>query len=280
MISIIIPTYNRNDLLSKCLDCLKSENQQINKYTYEVIVTDDSQENIARDLIENHFNWVNWLEGPKRGPAANRNNGASKAIGEWLLFIDDDCLPDKMIIQEYTNSIRNNNKVLVFEGLIKSNGFQRRFDEECPINITGGYLWSCNFMIEKNLFFEKLGGFDDKFPYAAMEDVDMHYRLNKLGTTIIFLPQALVVHPWRIQKNLFRTNLNRFKSTLYFLDKHPEKNSEINSFFYIKVVYMDLLKNGLLKIPKYGFKGFTSIFVKSSMSLFFSIYLIFRNNIK
>ena len=276
MISIVIPTYNRNDLLVKCLDCLSPSIQDHDGNKYEVIVTDDSKENIAKELIIGKFNWVKWVAGPKQGPAANRNNGASKATGEWILFIDDDCLPDKNIVKEYIRSIGLYKETCVFEGRTGPDRPQRRFDEECPSNETGGYLWSCNFMINKELFFSTLNKFDENFPYAAMEDVDLCYRLKKMGTNIIFLPGASVIHPWRRQTKTFRTTLNRYKSYLYLLDKHPEKLAEINFYSLLRVFYNISVKQGILKLTVYKFRGFSSLMTRSFMSAVFSLYLVFR----
>ena len=61
----------------------------------EVIVSDDSKQCIAKELIQEKYSWVKWIEGPKKGPAANRNNGAKYATGDWFIFIDDDCEPQK-----------------------------------------------------------------------------------------------------------------------------------------------------------------------------------------
>lgn len=276
MISIIIPTYNRNDLLVKCLECLNPTIQDCGENKYEVIVTDDSKENIAKDLIFEKFNWVNWAAGPKQGPAANRNSGASKATGDWILFIDDDCLPDKDIVKEYSRSIALYKGTLVFEGRTGPDRPQRRFDEECPSNETGGYLWSCNFMINKETFFTDLKGFDENFPYAAMEDVDLCYRLKKLGIDIVFLPQASVIHPWRKQTKTFRATLHRYKSYLCLLDKHPEKSVEINVYSLLRVFYNISVKQGILKLTVYKFRGFSSLMTRSFMSAVFSLYLLFR----
>ena len=276
MISIVIPTFNRNDLLVKCLDCLSPSIQDHDGNKYEVIVTDDSKENIAKELIIEKFNWVNWVAGPKQGPAANRNNGASKAAGEWILFIDDDCLPDENIVKEYARSIDLYKETYVFEGRTGPDRPQRRFDEECPSNETGGYLWSCNFMINKELFFSTVNGFDENFPYAAMEDVDLCYRLKKLGINITFLPKASVIHPWRRQTKTFHTTLNRYKSYLYLLDKHPEKSAEIKFYSLLRAFYIISVKQGILKSLLYGFKGFSSLLTRYFISIVFSAYLLFR----
>jgi glycosyltransferase involved in cell wall biosynthesis len=94
LFSVIIPTYHRNDLLAKCLDCLAPGVQTLPADQYEVIVSDDGYESTAQEMIQQNYPWVKWVAGFRKGPAANRNNGAKYATGEWLAFTDDDCLPD------------------------------------------------------------------------------------------------------------------------------------------------------------------------------------------
>lgn len=273
MLSVIIPTCNRNDLLRKCLARLSPEVQTLVAEDYEVVVTDDGKERQAKQFIKENYNWVKWVEGPKKGPAANRNNGARNASGEWIIFIDDDCLPDKNILAEYRKAVLNDEKTLVFEGCIKADREQQSLAEESPINESGGYLWSCNFMISKKLFINQLQGFDEKFPYAAMEDVDLDYRLNKKGISRIFIKDAFVIHPWRLQKNMCTITLNRFESTLYFLKKHPEKKKDINSRYYLIAFYNAFVNNTLKNIFKYRFKGFFRKIVYDTLQLYFSLYM-------
>src|SRR5260221_10177556 len=107
LISVIIPTCNRNDLLGKCLEKLQYGIQNLSMDEYEVIVSDDGIGNAAKEFIATSFPWAKWVEGPKRGPAANRNNGAKHAEGEWLVFVDDDVIPDNLLLQNYLKSINN-----------------------------------------------------------------------------------------------------------------------------------------------------------------------------
>lgn len=278
MLSVIIPTYNRNDLLGKCLERLTSEFQNFDINGFEVIVTDDSKQNITRDFIQKNFSWVKWIVGPQQGPAANRNFGAKHANGEWLIFLDDDCLPDQNLLKNYQQGIETNPGIFVFEGCIKADREQQSFAEESPVNETGGFLWSCNFMISKKLFLTTLNGFDEHFPYAAMEDVELNYRLSKLNIFKIFLQKAVVVHPWRLQKNMWQITLNRFKSTLYFLKKYPEKKQEINSKYYLLAFYNSLVKNTLKNSIRFKFKGLFKKLIYDVLQLYFSIYtLIIRH---
>lgn len=184
---------------------------------YEVIVTDDSKEGTASKLIENNYPWVKWIAGPKKGPAANRNNGVKHAKGNWLIFTDDDCLPTAGWLKAYKTAIESNKQFKVFEGLTDTDKPKEKFNQQAPVNLKGGNLWSCNFAIEKN-FFEALGGFDEAFPYAVMEDTDFKNRILQ-ETGILFLPDAKVVHPWRTVKAF-----NSYKKWLvahkYYLKKN------------------------------------------------------------
>ena len=86
MVSVVILTCERTELLAKCLRPLA--------HAAEIIVSDDGQSSSSRQLISNLFPRVKWISGPHRGPAANRNRGAHQATGEWLAFPDDDSIPD------------------------------------------------------------------------------------------------------------------------------------------------------------------------------------------
>jgi GT2 family glycosyltransferase len=223
--SVVIPTYHRNDLLTKCLDCLAPGAQALSADEYEVIVTDDGSISTARELIRHRYPWVHWVAGPGTGPAANRNNGAGQAQGEWLVFTDDDCLPEPEFLSGYADAAKES-AAQVLEGKTLPAGTRTRVDMECPVNENGGYLWSCNIAIRKDLFFD-LGGFDLNFPGPAMEDTDLRTRLLKANKVIKFVPGALVLHPWRLKKGLAFWKLHS-RSRVYFANKHPEMADSIS----------------------------------------------------
>jgi len=192
--SVIIPTYHRNDLLAKCLDCLAPGVQTLPAEQYEVIVTDDGYESTAEEMIQQNYPWVKWVAGFRKGPAANRNNGAKYATGEWLAFTDDDCLPDSQWLEAYAEATKES--ALALEGSIHPLGNYDQELAECPINLTGGCFWSANIAIKKELF-EEVTGFDPNYPLAAHEDQDLKLRLEAI-TNILFVSNAMVFHPVRI----------------------------------------------------------------------------------
>lgn len=235
LISVIIPTYHRNDLLLKCLECLGPGRQvglEINghgeelvskaTFGYEVVVTDDGSVSTAKDLIQGNFPWARWVAGPRRGPAANRNNGASHAAGDWLVFIDDDCLPEPKLLLSYSEEIKKGGSKAL-EGSTEADRPQRRFDEVAPINISGGNFWSCNIAIEVDTF-RKIDGFDEGFPFAALEDVDFYMRVKEV-TEVPFVPGAKVIHPWRRMRP-FEGYRKWLVSNKYFFEKYSIKRDK------------------------------------------------------
>ena len=192
--SIIIPTRHRNDTLAACLDCLSPAKQTLASDLYEIVVTDDGSSSTAEAMLRERYPWVRWVAGPRRGPASNRNNGAHHATGEWLIFTDDDCLPDPGWLNAYAEAIRPDYRV--YEGKTSCPDGTGSVLEFAPVNEDGGWLWSCNMMFHRTVF-EKIGGFDESFPSAHMEDVDLRERLKAADIAFLFVPSALILHPAR-----------------------------------------------------------------------------------
>ena len=207
MISVIIPTYHRNDLLAKCLDCLAPGIQTLPPDQYEVIVTDDGSRFTAQQLVSDNYPWVRWTEGPRRGPAANRNHGAKLAKGQWLAFTDDDCLPSPGWLEAFAQSAKPGTEgASIYEGRTTCEAGITSPLYEAPVNLEGGNLWSCNFMISRSVF-EEIGGFDENFVMPAMEDIDFRERLEKAHKQIQFVSAAAIDHPPR--KKPSGTNLGK-----------------------------------------------------------------------
>ena len=279
--SVIIPTCHRNDLLAKCLDCLAPGQQsglQIAEekrnvethvpksghgilaedipnlwhYSYEVIVSDDGTQSTAEQMIREIYPWARWAAGPRRGPAANRNNGAKHAKGEWLVFTDDDCLPQTGWLEAFA---LHSEKYDLLEGRTSALGLPARGDDECPFNESGGYLWSCNFAIKREKF-ASLKGFDEAFPSPAMEDVELNTRVNKASLARLFVPTAQVLHPWRRRKG--RDFAKAYaKSVAHYVKLHPEQAPKF-ALRSVSITFLRTFKNRAVHAIKTGqFAGLT-----------------------
>lgn len=267
-ISVIIPTCNRPEMLSECLKKLTPGKQTLSFDKYEVIVTDDSNNNNTFEIIKNYFAWVKWIEGPKSGPATNRNNGVKYAKGNWVAFTDDDCIPDSGWLEAYYIAIKNYPEKMVFEGKTYADRPRSSYAEIAPINEDGGLMPSCNFLINKNLF-NYINGFDNSYLFS-FEDMDLTYRLKKSGQKIIFVKNASICHPWRTLNNtaLWKS----FKSETYgivnFTSKHPEVLKDFNSFHFIK--------QAIVKVFDFKILNKNSGMYYFIVWRYFDIYMFFR----
>lgn len=236
--SVVIPTYRRRQQLCQCLEGLAPYFNPSGKRppvgTIEVIVSDDAKDEELRLLLQQRYPWCCYTQGPSRGPAANRNHGARQARNDWLAFTDDDCLTQPGWIESFALTAAHYD---VMEGRTSAAGTRIRVDEECPINETGGYLWSCNFAIRRKCFFQ-LGGFNEHFPAAAMEDVELNRRINKAGLRRQFVASAEVRHPWRQRKgrHFLRAKAG---SIATYVALHPE----VAKAFATPVMLLNLLRS-------------------------------------
>lgn len=205
--SVVIPTCNRNDLLARCLERLGPGTQtgidlmdsspRGERMTYEVIVSDDGRKGSAEPMIRARFPWVRWVQGPRRGPAANRNCGARLARAPWIVFTDDDCVPEPGWLSAFVSALTQHPDAVVLEGCTTTGDRPPGPLEAAPENLVGRRLWSCNFAIRREVLLDQLAGFDEAFPFPHLEDVDLRWRIERAGMTYPFVPEAVVAHPPR-----------------------------------------------------------------------------------
>jgi GT2 family glycosyltransferase len=272
LFSIIIPTCNRLELLDLCLRRISPSEQKLASDLFEVIVSDDGDFQV-RKYVEEFYPWVIWVEGPKKGPASNRNHGASHAKGKYLVFTDDDCIPDKGWLQGYFDAIINMPAIQVFEGRTYVDEKRPGMGVMAPYNEEGGYLWSCNFLMEAGLF-KKLGGFNEKFPFAAMEDVELRTRLIKGGYSFHFVPEASVNHPWR-SKGGWKKLMDHQRSTFIYLKLHPDQSAIITSRYYVGKALRQMVKDTIPGVFKYKGKGLGSQLLEHIADLKMAFQLLF-----
>lgn len=222
-ISVIIPTCNRPKLLEICIKKIL-EAIKFSSISVEIIVTEDGTSSSTEFIAWLNNSGVVYLKGPSKGPASNRNNGSAHATGDWLLFIDDDCEPDLYIFSAYLKAIKNNSGCFVFEGCTQAPDKKLEALDYAPENNNGGNLWSCNFLIRKDIFMS-LRGFDENFRYAHMEDIDLCDRIKANNFKIVFCKEALVIHPWR--KLTSGVKLAKAQEMLYYYNYKNNRHTPI-----------------------------------------------------
>jgi len=245
-VTIVIPTKDRLDALRECLG-------RITPFVdahpeCEIFVSDDGDASATRAALAKQFPTVQVVQGPHCGPAANRNYGAKQGKGALIVFLDDDCIPETNIIEVYQSAARDNPSIDVFEGRITMQGKMSSFADTAPENETGGFLWSCNFAVRRTLF-DRLNGFDERYPFAAMEDVDLRLRIKTL-TSMKFLPDARVWHPVQ-RRTGWRTVKHGALSVLLYLHLHGREKTGNSAGSFLRSI-LRILYKGALRYSKEG----------------------------
>ena len=198
-ISVVIPTFNRPKLLTKCLNALVA--QSIPKSDFEVIVVSDGPDN------ETLLALMPWLKKKKlnlfydhtekKGPAAARNLGWLKAKAKLVAFTDDDCLPDKNWLAAFLSQYGDQSGPVAYTGQTRVPLPENPTDFELnTANLQYAEFITANCASSKTALIGT-GGFDERFKLAYREDSDLQFKLLSQDIPIIHIPEALVVHPVR-----------------------------------------------------------------------------------
>ena len=97
-LSIIIPLYNKEKYIERCLQSLL--NQGLSQNDYEIIIVDDGSKDSGVAAVNNYANKndlvnIKVIQQINQGPSAARNNGLLEAKGDYIYFLDADDLLSK-----------------------------------------------------------------------------------------------------------------------------------------------------------------------------------------
>ena len=204
-LSIVVPTYNRADLLLRLLSspALLGHSRDVLSEVLVVLVgRSDGRSRLLRELRVPYRLRV--LE-QVHGSAANaRNHGWQAARGRLVLFLDDDVLPDLQLIDEHVATHALHPGALVV-GRLLPDAAQRptpwhdyedsmrakTYAREDLIRHPLGLRYAGNFSISRRRL-EEVGGFDPQL--AGNQEIDLGYRLAARGVPFLFNPAAVASH--------------------------------------------------------------------------------------
>ena len=220
-VSVIVPTRNRKDSLLQLLKSLLE--QTLAPERYEIVVVSDGSTDGSREMIRalqtEHANLF-LVDGEKRGPAAARNAGARTARGTYLAFTDDDCIASRDWLERLVQAFELGSAVGVQGRTSTDRSACTPITEQMEIFSEVFYVPTCNAGYRREVF-ERVGGFDESFPFPHHEDTDLAWRVQKVGK-IEFASDVRVMHPPR------KTTISRRASGVRFLEsdfllftKHP-----------------------------------------------------------
>ena len=198
-ISVVVPVYNGGESFRQCLRSLSA----LNPPPMEVIVVADGDTDGSWQMAEEFGNKVIRLPTSSGGPARPRNIGALQAKGDYLFFVDADvCVrpetvsqvaemfhryPDlTALIGSYDDTPAAKNFLSQYKNLFHHYVHQKAQQEAST-------FWGACGAIRRKIFLE-MGGFDETYQRPSIEDIELGYRLKKVGHRIQLCKDIKVKH--------------------------------------------------------------------------------------
>lgn len=277
-LSIIIVNFgNTKNYTKKCLDSLENAVKKINT---EIIVVDNISHDGTLQMIKKDYPKVIYIRKEKaHGFGANNNFGIKVSIGRYVLFLNNDTeIIDKNIFSEMIEWMDKNPQVAVSSsGLLNSDkktiqasggGFPNLFRVIAWMTFLNNsyhhnlsyydkahnqdWVTGAFYMVRKEVL-DKVGDFDEDYD-AYVEEVDLSYRIKKLGYEICYLPDWKIVHYGGISYGSEKALIYEMKNLKLFYKKHypkwqlPVLNIIIKFGCLLRIIIFGLINPKLSKI--------------------------------
>ncbi|MCU7802752.1 MAG: glycosyltransferase family 2 protein [Candidatus Thiodiazotropha sp. (ex Lucinoma borealis)] len=188
MISVIIPTYKRKQMLVRALSSLEQQTYK----EIEIIVIDDDSDRSVEKIVNNINNThIRYLRSPNIGGAGARNVGIKEARGEFIAFLDDDdyyhC--DKLLLQ--LRQLKKTSTDVVLCGSYNLTTKKEQVlaeDHDIEFALRMGNPYQINLLVRSEVI--KVNKFDEDLPNG--QDWDILVRLIKAGVKLSYIAKPLV----------------------------------------------------------------------------------------
>lgn len=238
-LSVVIPTFNRVDILPRVLAALGT--QSLAPDQFEVIVVDDGSADGTATFLKSYrppYSFTIFAQA-NSGPAGARNRGVLAARAPLVLFIGDDTVPEAALLEVHRDAHRQapgrkisvlgyttwprGKRVTPFLHHINEFGLQFGYALiQDPESVPFNFFYTSNISLPRQALLD-IGLFDTSFPHAAWEDIELSYRLSQKGYVIVYRPRAVARHFHHITLASFRRRQEKSgRSAALFYRKHPE----------------------------------------------------------
>jgi GT2 family glycosyltransferase len=232
-LSVVIPTHSRAERLAVLLDSIEGAD--------EIVVVADGPTPAVEAVLTGRP--VRVVRHPaSRGPAAARNSGWRAATGALIAFVDDDC----RAAPGWLNALRAAaDGEAVVQGRVEPDPLEAAgigpFARTLHVHAAGPFFQTANILYPRALL-ERLGGFDEAYPYPAGEDTDLGWRAKEAGARVVFAADALVwhaVHP--MGPAALVRDARRWGSAVRIVKRHPALRAHFHRRVFWKPSHERLL---------------------------------------
>ncbi len=236
--SIIIPTFNRVEVLRRNLNLLATQTFD----DFEVIVVDDGSTDETPRLLREFEGKVKYpfktLSQKNSGQGVARNQAIEKAEGEILLFLGDDMLPLPNLLAQHAEFHQNHPeenfaclglvhwhpeiRITRFMRWLERSGVQFKFhDLEKDSKVDFWRFYTSNISLKRK--FLGTERFSEDMKGWGFEDAELGLRLEKKDLKLLFCPSAVVQHFHEISsESLQERQFAAGKNAAAFQKLHPE----------------------------------------------------------
>lgn len=215
LISVVVPTYNEEKNIAKCLKALST--QTLPRKDYELIVVDYKSKDETCEVARKYADKV--IQQKSKGVGGARNDGAKVAKGEIIATTDADVIVPRFWLERIKNSLSKPGVVAVYgpqepiEDSIKAKLFFKMMTWSGAVVQALGepYMGGPNSAFKRKIF-EKVGGYSS---LPMQDDVEIGFRVKKLGRIAYDMGNPVAVSARRFEKfGYLRTAWNWKKGDL------------------------------------------------------------------
>lgn len=242
-VSIIIPVYNAEKFLDKCIESLQNQTYKNLEFVFIDDGSKDHSVNILKKYAKNDKR-IKIIRQKNAGPGPARNNGMKQSTGDYLTFVDSDDTINPDYIEQLMTHIKDNDMILCGFQRVDSNGkvVGKKVPSEKLIDCfrlpaTVCKLYRSSIIKENNIEFppEKVG---EDVIFAAK----FYSKAEKL-TSIKYIGYNYLVNPASITQNIDESLTNILFQVTKEIDENYnlEKFGDLYLYFYLKSLIINLL---------------------------------------
>jgi len=226
-ITVQLCTYNRRALLGRVMAALFD--QDLDPDAFEIVLVDDGSNDGTYEEVIAKLRppcALHVVRQSNAGLAHGRNVGIARARGDIVMFTDDDVLATPGLLSAHLRFHQMHARCICRGGVINVESFGSLPAARYGLrNYSGAYFWTTNVSVPLALLLEA-GGFDERFREYGWEDLELGYRLRRMGVRSVLAKNALVYHhkpaPNPEQFESMRGQARaQARTALAFLAKHP-----------------------------------------------------------
>ncbi|MDD5556449.1 MAG: glycosyltransferase [bacterium] len=226
-VTVVVPVHNGERTIGDCIRSLLDLRPPPSGC--EIVVVDNRSRDGTAEVVRRFP--VRYLRQPRRGAAAARNMGVQEARGAYVAFTDADCLADRDWLDELRGGFTDESVACVGGAIVSPPAFsalERYMAQANPISQEKTierdavpHAITANAMFRRRVF-DEVGLFDERFPMAGGEDVDLGWRIHGAGYRMKYVPGARVEHRHKSSaRQLFRQHYRYGHAWTILLRKYP-----------------------------------------------------------